>query len=317
MRGSVLALISLAAPAAAGDFSLQAPIACDLQSDCFIQQYVDRDPSPNVSDFACGTLSYDGHKGTDFAVPTLERMRQGVSVAAAAPGTVSAIRDGMPDSGFGAETAASVEGRECGNGIVIDHKDGWQTQYCHLRNGSITVEKGAKVRRGQTIGLVGMSGRAQFPHVHLSVRRNGETIDPYAPNPPSCTPEPDETLWQDKPDFRPAGIISIGLSNGVPEYSAIKDGTVTLPTKTGGALVVFANLFGPRAGDTLELILSGPSGAIIRQSIDIKKDQATAFRAIGRKRKGADWPSGTYKGQATLTRAGKALESRTSSFTLP
>ena len=68
--------------------------------------------------------------------------------------------------------------RNCGNGVVIRHADGWETQYCHLRRGSVQVAEGDRVEAGEPLGLVGMSGEANFPHVHLSVRRDGDRHRP-------------------------------------------------------------------------------------------------------------------------------------------
>ena len=70
MRFGLLTFISLAVPATAGELSLSSPIDCDLNGPCYIQQYVDHDASKGASDFTCSGLSYDGHKGTDFALPT-------------------------------------------------------------------------------------------------------------------------------------------------------------------------------------------------------------------------------------------------------
>lgn len=310
MRRGALAASFLAMPAMAGDITLETPIACDLSKDCYIQQFVDRDPSESFSDFTCGTLSYDGHKGTDFAVPTLERMREGVNVLAAAAGTVTAIRDGMPDTGYTSKTAESVKNRECGNGVLIRHQDGWETQYCHLREGSVTVKNGEVVTAGQPLGLVGMSGRAQFPHLHLSLRHNDQVIDPFAPGAPTCGAL-QKTLWQDTPPIRPAGIISIGLGNIIPTYAEVTNGTVPRPSPKGKSLTIFANLFGPRKGDVLQLSLQGPNNIAIREDITITKDQATAFRAVGRKRRLlGTWPEGNYNGTATLIRDGKKLDFR-------
>ena len=88
-------------------------------------------PGPAATDFTCGPLSYDGHDGTDIALPTRAAMAEGVAVLAAAPGTVTGIRDGIADF------APVIQGKECGNGVVIDHGAGWVTQYCHLRQGSV------------------------------------------------------------------------------------------------------------------------------------------------------------------------------------
>lgn len=68
-------------------------------------------------------------------------LRAGVPVYPAAPGTVRSVRDGEPDTGYSEETRASIDGKECGNGVVVSHGDGWETQYCHLKNGSVAVRR--------------------------------------------------------------------------------------------------------------------------------------------------------------------------------
>ncbi len=310
IRGFIAAL-SLAVPASAGEFSLIPPIQCDLTNDCYIQQFVDHEPGPTVRDFNCGKLSYDGHKGTDFALPTLARMAQGTAVIASASGTVRGVRDGMPDTGFTEATAKDIEGRECGNGIVISHAAGWETQYCHLLNGSAAVKPGQYVTAGEFLGHVGMSGRAEFPHVHLSVRKNGQVIDPFDPQGRiTCDAPVTDSLWADPPPFRAAGIITVGISAEMPDYETVKAGTSPLPDTFAPALVIFANIFGARAGDRLNLSLSGQSGAIISKNIEMRRDQATSFRGIGRKRGGVAWPVGVYKGTAILRRDGSIVEKR-------
>ena len=73
------------------------PIDCDVGRDCVIQHYVDHDSSSKARDYRCGTLTYDGHNGTDFRLPNLAARRAGVSVLAAADGQIVRRRDGMPD----------------------------------------------------------------------------------------------------------------------------------------------------------------------------------------------------------------------------
>jgi hypothetical protein len=56
-------------------------------------------------------LSYDGHTGTDFALPSLAAMQAGVAVTASPPPRqVAALRDGMPDTGLTPETATISTG---------------------------------------------------------------------------------------------------------------------------------------------------------------------------------------------------------------
>src|SRR3990170_8389893 len=76
---------------------LSQPIDCTPGTDCFIQQYVDRDEGPGAQDYACGAETYDGHKGTDIRLRTTADVAKGVAVLATAPGVVAGLRDGMAD----------------------------------------------------------------------------------------------------------------------------------------------------------------------------------------------------------------------------
>lgn len=166
------------AAAAEGAPSLDIPVRCRIGQDCFVQNYVDTDPGPGARDFACGRLTYDGHKGTDFRVPDLAAMRRGVAVVAAAPGTVARVRDGVEDVSI-RQSGGPPAGREAGNAVVVDHGNGWETQYSHLRRGSVQVRPGDRVLPGTPLGLIGLSGNTEFPHVDFAVRHQGRVVDPY------------------------------------------------------------------------------------------------------------------------------------------
>ena len=299
-----VATLPFASPALAEGFSLSLPIACDLTTDCFIQQYVDSDPSSDVSDFTCSTLSYDGHKGTDFALRNRAEIARNVPVLASAAGRVKGLRDGMADSGYSDATAANIDGRECGNGVVIDHGDGWETQYCHLKMGSIQVASGQQVNAGDPLGYVGQSGKAAFPHVHLSVRKDGNVVDPFDPDgKTTCGTPGDSNLWTDRPDYRAGGLIAVGMTDAIPDFDDIKAGVAaqTNLSADASAMVVWGYLFGSQPGDIVNLSITGPDGMIISDDITLKKAQAQSFRAIGKKGRRA-WPSGDYTGTATLIR---------------
>ena len=62
-----------------------------------------------------------------------------------------------------------------GNCIIIDHGLGLMTLYMHLSH--FKVKAGARIRRGQVIGLSGSTGRATGPHLHLGVRWLGAYVD--------------------------------------------------------------------------------------------------------------------------------------------
>jgi len=96
------------------------------------------------------------HTGLDIAAPA------GTPVLAPAPGVVSLTGDFYFN----------------GNTVFIDHGGGLITMTCHLS--AIKVANGATVARGDTIGLVGATGRATGPHLHWSLTLNGERVDPTA-----------------------------------------------------------------------------------------------------------------------------------------
>ena len=206
-----------------------------------------------------------------------------------------------------------VEGQECGNGVVVDHGGGWETQYCHLRQGSVLVQVGDAVDAGTALGLIGQSGQADFPHVHLSVRKNGVDIDPFAPAiAGTCGVTADADLWKTPLVYTPGGIIGIGLTTGIPDYDAIKAGlpSPNLPA-TAPALVVWVFVFGGQAGDALLLDIAGPDGAIIAERMVLEKTQAQLFRAVGKKLKAAAWPAGSYTGTAKMLRSGAEIDAQT------
>lgn len=313
------AMCSLASVAGAGEFRLDWPVACTLGLTCHVQNYVDRDPGPGAVDFAGGPLVYDTHKGTDIALPSLAAMADGVAVLAAAPGTVRGIRDEMPDQLFTDETASAIEGRECGNGVVLVHPQGWETQYCHMKQGSITVVPGQQVQAGAVLGQIGLSGLTQFPHLHLTVRKDGQTVDPFVPAKDlACCFSETDVLWADPVAYQPGGIIAAGFAAGLPDYDSIKAGDAqTKIAATDPALVLWAYVFGGRAGDAVTLDIAGPDGFSHRQDIVLDRTQAQLFRASGLRLRAARWPAGDYVGTTTLTRAGTEIDRAVIEMTLP
>jgi murein DD-endopeptidase MepM/ murein hydrolase activator NlpD len=63
-----------------------------------------------------------------------------------------------------------------GLSVVIDHGGGVQSMYFHLDR--VLVNQDDRVGKGQVIGLVGSTGRASGPHLHLGVRVNSARVDP-------------------------------------------------------------------------------------------------------------------------------------------
>jgi hypothetical protein len=314
----VLFLLALASAPVAGAFELALPLDCRLGETCHIQNYFDRDTGAGWQDYSCGALSYDGHDGTDFALPTRAAMEAGVNVLAAAAGTVRGVRDGMPDIPQDDPAAPALDGRDCGNGVAITHDGGWETQYCHLMQGSIAVREGDRVETGTVLGRVGLSGNTVFPHVHIAVRKDGTELDPFAPDAGAACGLPSATdLWAGDIAYDGFGFLDAGFADAVPDYGAIRNG---LPPRLvfpadAPALVVWAYFFGARQGDVLTLSITGPAGEVIRQDITLERTQAQAFRATGRKARGA-WPAGEYRGEVALVRDGAEIERKALAITV-
>lgn len=298
-------------------FELGPPVACTVGQDCQIQHLIDRDPGPGTMDFACGSLTYDGHQGVDIAVPSVAAMEAGVKVLAAAPGRVRAVRDGMPDRipEQGPKTT-EIAGKECGNGLVIDHAEGWSTQYCHMKRNSLTVRVGDIVASGSPLGQIGLSGLTEFPHLHFMLRKGDQIVDPFdgAPlnNPCSVTLATDGGLWS--PDAKmqpsPGGFLSFGFLDRMPDYAEILAAAPRLDRvpKSAPALVFWANAYGLQQGDVLRLSILAANGAVLAEDrFLMDRARARQFRAVGRRLPEGGWPAELYSGRAELLRGGAVV----------
>jgi hypothetical protein len=95
------------------------------------------------------------HTGADYAIPP------GTPVLAAADGTVVIAQDLFFP----------------GNAVFIDHGDGLISMSFHLSE--IKVKAGEPVKKGDTIGLVGTTGRSTGPHLFFGIRWHGARINPH------------------------------------------------------------------------------------------------------------------------------------------
>lgn len=318
MRAIAL-MITCATPAVAGDLRLGLPIDCTLGDTCYIQNYVDNDPSEAALDFQCGSLTYDGHKGTDFGLPSLSAMDVGVDVLASAAGTVRGVRNDMRDALYTSDLAGEINGRDCGNGVVVAHDRAWETQYCHMKEGSVVVVTGDQVAPGDILGQVGLSGRTQFPHVHISVRRSGAIVDPFAPEGDIiCGAVGENTLWDIRLDTPAGGVLSIGFADDVPDYDSVKAGTAAATFLSADApIVLWAFAFGAQTGDVVTITIDGPDGALFQTDDVLTRVQALFMRAGGLNPPEDGWPTGTYDGVVTHNRDGIELDRLSTTISLP
>jgi murein DD-endopeptidase MepM/ murein hydrolase activator NlpD len=101
------------------------------------------------------TGSYSiAHKGTDFSAKEGTR--------------VYAMNDGV--------VRLATQLQTYGKTVVIDHGAGIQSLYLHLSN--VFVKNGQKVKKGDRIALSGSTGYAVGPHLHLSIKIDGISINP-------------------------------------------------------------------------------------------------------------------------------------------
>lgn len=302
---------------------LSLPVDCAMGRDCFIQNYFDHAPGPARQDHACGRLSYDGHDGIDFRTRDVPQMQRGVDVRAAAPGTVRATRDGMPDINVRETGVAAVEGREAGNGVLIDHGNGWMTQYSHLLEGSVTVGQGDRVERGMVLGRIGLSGLTEFPHVEFSVRYQGRPVDPFV-GPmdfPGCG-QPLRPLWtataQAALDYIETDLLISGFHTGRPDQDAAQQGTYRRDAVSADAtaLVYWVELFGVLAGDIQRFTLFAPDGAPVSNVEDVLDDSYVSWFAFAGERFPNGIPPGRYVGRYSLVRGGQLVVLQQDSVTV-
>lgn len=108
------------------------------------------------------------HKGVDYAAPS------GTPIMAAAEGRV---RFAGWKNGYGRV-------------VEIDHGRGHSTLYAHMSRFGANAKVGARVRQGDNIGYVGMTGLATAPHLHYEFRINGVHRDPLKVTLPPPEPLP-------------------------------------------------------------------------------------------------------------------------------
>jgi hypothetical protein len=294
---------------------LSLPIACQPHKTCFIQTYVDDDPGKGAKDYMCGTATYDKHSGVDFRLlSAAAATKTPFAVIASADGQVKAVRDGVEDVFFKTAKPQDVAGRECGNGVILDHGGGWETQYCHLRKGSVRVTKGQSIKRGEQLGEAGFSGTADFAQVHLSVRHDGKIVDPFLPDAAAGQCDPNAKgpgLWDPQVvaafPYKNGEMIGAAFAGGPPDANALEadDQDVVPLTATSPGFVLYGRFINLKKGDSVNFTALGPAGELFNESsTPLERDKATFVAFVGKKRGKDPWPTGHYDGRVALLRDG-------------
>jgi murein DD-endopeptidase MepM/ murein hydrolase activator NlpD len=121
------------------------------------------------------------HKGVDYAAPS------GTTIMAAADGRIRYVgwKNGY------------------GRVVEIDHGRGHTTLYAHMSRFGKAAKVGARVRQGETIGHVGMTGLATAPHLHYEFRINGVHRDPLKVTLPPPQPLPAQLMAKFRAETAP------------------------------------------------------------------------------------------------------------------
>lgn len=283
---------------------LSFPVACTIGEDCWYVAFMDLDLGAAYHDHMCGVRTYEAHKGTDIA-PKQTLVRT-LDVVAAAAGKVLGTRDGLDDTPMESEDPARASAK-CGNGVRLDHGDGWTTQYCHMQKGSVAVQKGTSVKAGQKLGQIGSSGWSELPHLHFQLENDGQPIDPFLGSGPSAGAQCVASrglatgLWRDARDhnadsYQPVYVRSIGLTTDTPTGDQAKFGGYPgIADPDAEALAAYVVLFGAPEGAKIDTIVEGPAGQTVYKNTKIlSRDFAEYFSFSRKKRVDQNWPSGLY-----------------------
>ncbi len=102
------------------------------------------------------------------------RMHEGIDIAADNGEPITAVEDGV--------VAFSGDRGTYGYTIIINHGNGFRSQYAHASKLLVTV--GERVEKGQVIARVGNTGRSTGPHLHFELLYKGQPFDPekYLPD---------------------------------------------------------------------------------------------------------------------------------------
>ena len=114
-------------------------------------------------------LDERGHTAKGDADVVANAYGYGAEVLAVADGVVAATRDDVPESTSVAAHPRHAIGDATGNYIALDLGDGRFAFYEHLKPGSLKVERGQRVKRGEVIAALGFTGDSTGPHLHFHV----------------------------------------------------------------------------------------------------------------------------------------------------
>jgi murein DD-endopeptidase MepM/ murein hydrolase activator NlpD len=208
-----------------------------------VSAFVDHNSASGASqilDYNGGTRTYDGHRGTDYALWPFSwnKLDAGdMQVIAAAAGIIVSknntdATDHNPcDGGSNSDTW---------NYVAVAHADGRLTLYGHMRYNSLTSKgSGQAVAQGEYLGTAASSGFSSGPHLHFEVRygdfANDKWIDPYAG--PNSQPG---SLWTSQRPYLDSAINKLSTHSGPP---STPNSCAPYTTKLQDSFITPANIY--------------------------------------------------------------------------
>lgn len=292
-------------PAAAQAQNFVLPLNCTLGLDCAVLSYQDtQERIGDMQDPLCGTRTRDDQIGTVFAVPNLAAADLGVDVRAIDDGQIENIEMRWPDQ----------PGQGCGNGVIIRHKSGWTSRYCGLRQNSSTLAKDAYVKKGQRIGLAGITGgRLPWPGLFFSLERYGRPYDLWTGQAVTAGCRFNQPLVPGL-TYQRLALIQAGITSPLPPAPGRLIKGVTAPPfiQRTEPIVAWAQVEGLQKNDQVRFTFS-QNGATLWQgggAVDPSSPLLTARREAPK----SGWTAGTVLVKIDVGRGGKIYASTTQSI---
>lgn len=246
---------------------LSFPLLCQLNQDCWI-------------------LTSE-EKGTDIAVKTYNESGKATPVLSAQDGTVVLVNKDINNQSF------------YGNSVVVEHTNGWKTVYSHLKTGSINTEVGKFAGKGKQIAELGMSGKADYPHLHFTVYKNGEFYKPS---------------WDplSKNDYSAKDLVlaKAGVSMITPDLNSIREGKYDATTVLSDTPTIYLWVYGfkLKKGDFIKFSMKNSNNvSVISSVVEVSADYTETFYTISKPKGEESWSVGNYKAKVELIRASNGI----------